>query len=188
MSTFFIKTVMPVLIAMLLTGCGTLLGSKFYDIDVHPRIYNDTHEYLSEHTATVMLSENIDGSFNFITDGGSVYLLVAGTGHITKDNINERLRPYIDFLKWSRLKGNESLEKRTYYNQLPGMKQRYIEFRYFPDGTPAFVDTNDGQTGYEKALFNHLAKYYTPEQVYRLVSIAFYEVKQQKNAAPGKSG
>lgn len=186
MSTFFIKKIITVLIAMLLTGCGTLLGSKFYDIDVHPKIYNDTHEHFTQYTDTVMLSENIDGSFNFITNGGSVYLLVAGTGHITKDNINERLRPYIDFLKWSRLKGNESLEKRTYYNQLPEMKIRHIEFRYFPDGTPAFVDTNDGKASYEKVLFNNLATYYTPAQVFRLVSIAFYEVQQQKNTTRDK--
>lgn len=80
-----------------LSGCGTLLGSKFYDIDIHPKRYNDTHRKFTEYTNTVLLSENIDGSHNFITNGGTVFLLVAGTGNITKENINQRLKPFMIF-------------------------------------------------------------------------------------------
>ncbi|WP_313683649.1 hypothetical protein [Pantoea sp.] len=173
MKGFALKIPLLAMMIFLLSGCGTLLGSKFYDAEVHPERYNDTREKFTPYTNKVILSENIDGSFNFITNGIGVYLLVAGTSHFTKDNVHERLKPFFDFLKWSQLKGAERNEQRTVYNQMPEMKKRHIEFRYFPDGAPAFVDTNDGKMAYEKALFDNIADYYNTEQVIRLISIAY---------------
>lgn len=171
-SDFFVRLIMALIMTLSLSGCGTLLGSKFYDIDIHPKRYNDTHRKFTEYTNTVLLSENIDGSHNFITNGGTVFLLVAGTGNITKENINQRLKPFYDFLTWAKLEGSESENKRIFFNMQKEMKRRHIEFRYFSDGTPAFVDTNDGKTAFEKAIFQNISDYYTTQQIAKLVLIA----------------
>jgi hypothetical protein len=171
-NNFFVRLTMPLIMTLSLSGCGTLLGSKFYNIDIHPKKYNDTHHNFTEYTNTVLLSENIDGSHNFITNGSTVFLLVAGTGNFNKENINQRLKPFYDFLTWAKLEGSESENKRNFYNMQTEMKRRHIEFRYFPDGTPAFVDTNDGLTDFEKAIFQNFSDYYTPQQIAKLVLIA----------------
>ncbi|KAF6660593.1 hypothetical protein HFD91_11275 [Enterobacteriaceae bacterium EKM102V] len=118
-----------------LSGCGTLLGSKFYNVDIDPKRYNDTRHAFTEYTDIVLLSENFDGSHNFITDGGTVFLLVAGTGNITKENINQRLRPFYDFLTWARLEGSESENKRIFLqyadrNEAPSYRVSLLSGRY----------------------------------------------------------
>jgi len=179
-SIFLFRLILLLIMTLGLSGCGTLLGSKFYDVDIHPKRYNDTRHAFTEYTDTVLLSENIDGSHNFITDGGTVFLLVAGTGNITKENINQRLRPFYDFLTWAKLEGSESENKRIFYNMQTEMKRRRIEFRYFPDGTPAFVDTNDGKTDFEKVIFQNISDYYTPQQIAKLIIIAMSVTHQDE--------
>ena len=60
------------------------------------------------------------------------------------------------------------------------MKRRRIEFRYFPDGTPAFVDTNDGKTDFEKVIFQNISDYYTPQQIAKLIIIAMSVTHQDE--------
>jgi len=183
---FLFKLTLTFILTFSLSGCGTLLGSKFYDIDIHPKRHNDTRHEFTEYTDTVLLSENIDDSYSFITDGGDVYLLVAGTGHITKENINQRLKPFYEFLTWAKLQSSERESKRVFYNLQEEMKQRYIEFRFFPDGTPAFVDTNDGKTVFEKAIFQNISDYYTPQQVAKMIIIAINMTYQDKTKEVAK--
>lgn len=149
-----------------------MVGSKFYNVGIHLKRYNDSRHAFTEYTDSVLLSENIVGSYSFTTNGGAVYLFVAGIGKFTKEYINQRLRPFYDFLTWARLEGNESENKRIFYNMQTEMKRRRIEFHYFPDGTPAFVDANDGKTDFEKVIFQNISDYYTPQQIAKLIIIA----------------
>ncbi|EJL93200.1 hypothetical protein PMI17_00469 [Pantoea sp. GM01] len=53
------------------------------------------------------------------------------------------------------------------------MQERHIEFRYFPDGNPAFADVLDERFFFYKGLLDAEVKYYSYNQVMALVSLAY---------------
>lgn len=159
-------------IACSLSGCGTLLGSKMYDTGVSPQFYNETKHQFLPYKRRVLLADKINGAHCLITNESDHFITIAGTPDFDEQNFEESMRPFVDFLHWAKLKGPEQEKQRLIYNQEPAMKKRYIQFRYFPDGTPAFADVLDERFFYEKWLVDGWIKYYTYDQVRELLSIA----------------
>ena len=169
-----IKSVVLFTLACLLSGCGTL-GSTLYDSGVKGQEYNETKKQMLPYKQTVILAKSIYGNYSYITDEGRLFLFVAGVDSFDKDNVGESMRPLVDFLRWAKVTGPDQEKQRLSYNLQPLMRQRHIEYRYFPDGSPAFVDTydRDNLSIFLKSLIDSSVKYYNYGQVLELVSIAY---------------
>ncbi|MEN4673605.1 hypothetical protein ABEH32_22100 [Pantoea agglomerans] len=169
-----------VIMACMLSGCGTL-GSKLYDSGVEAQEYNDTKQEMLPYKKTVILAKSIYGNYSYITDEGRLFFFVADVDSFNKDNVSESMRPLIDFLNWAKVTGPEKEKQRVTYNLQPNLIKRHIEFRYFPDGSPAFVDVynRDSMFFLYKSLIDTWVRYYNYEQVKELVLLA-YSVTNQK--------
>ncbi|EJL93199.1 hypothetical protein [Pantoea sp. GM01] len=94
-----LKTLSLGLAALALSGCSTLIGSKFYDSGVKAAIYDDTKHELTKSTKQVILTKNLNGTYGLITDESDHFIIIAGTPHFDKSNLQESIQPFKDFLR-----------------------------------------------------------------------------------------
>ncbi|WP_128598942.1 hypothetical protein [Pantoea rodasii] len=80
------------------------------------------------------MTDNLNGTHSLIKDESDHLITIAGMPQFDKSNVDEGMPPFMNFLKWANL--TEQEKQRPLYNQQPLMKDRHIEFRYFPDGNP----------------------------------------------------
>lgn len=123
-----IKAILSGSMVLLLSGCGTLLGSKFYDSGVSAQFYNETKHEILPYNRKVLLTDNLNGTHSLITDESDHFISVAGIPQFDKSNVDESMRPLINFLRWANAIGTDQEKQRLFYNQQPAMKKGISNF------------------------------------------------------------
>ncbi|WP_125451931.1 hypothetical protein [[Enterobacter] lignolyticus] len=158
-----------------ISGCNTLLKpNSLYNSHIYGKQYNEDkhkfHDYAS--FSGPVFAVGYDKSTGFVTDDGGPWHWVGQTGWVTKENYSKKMQPFIKFLEWSGLPKHDQESIRLKYNSEAAIKDADIEFRYFNDGSPAFVDlAYTHNLTLENMIFDRSADYYTTQDVRKIVGM-----------------
>ncbi|GAB7261770.1 MULTISPECIES: hypothetical protein [Dickeya] len=158
---------------LFISGCNTLVKpNKLYSSQIYNRDYNeDKHKFQGFGTNYgAIFAVGYDKSVGFVRENGQEWHWIGKTGWITKENYSEKMQPFIKFLAWSKLPKSEQESMRIKYNGEAILKEAAVEFRYFKDGSPAFVDLAYANTwSLDNALLDRLSNYYPTQSINQMV-------------------
>lgn len=157
-----------------LSGCNSLLKpNKLYSTEFIGKIYNqDKHYFTNRSGSALIFAVAYDKSAGFVKDEGQGWHWVGDTDWVSKDSYNTKMQPFLKFQQWSALPRSEQEPMRIKYNNDAAIKDADIEFNYFIDGSPAFVDLSTANRwALENYLFDRQAYYYSTRDVNKMVEM-----------------
>ncbi|AYH48523.1 MULTISPECIES: hypothetical protein [Dickeya] len=161
--------------AFFISGCNTLLKpNKLYRSDIHKKIYNEDKRVFFDYKnySGPILAVGYDKSTGLVMEVGQGWHWIGRTGWVTKENYSTKMLPFIKFLEWCGSPKKEQESLRLKYNSEDVIKDADVEFRYFNDGSPAFVDLAYSRTStLENMLFDRSSDYYTMKDVNNMVKM-----------------
>lgn len=135
--------------ALLLSGCS-YVTDKYYSSSVLYRTYNVDDDVMYKYGSNPTLVIRYGSQFTFWEDRGSIYRSVGGMKWVTKENYKEKMSVFVEFIKWANLPKESRDKKMLELNNSLAFKDREIEFGYYKDGTPAFIETYQDTMAFER--------------------------------------
>lgn len=154
--------------ALLLSGCS-YVTDKYYSSSVLYRTYNVDDDVMYKYGSNPILVIRYGSQFTFWEDRGNIYRSVGGMKWVTKENYKESMSVFVEFIKWANLPKELRDKKRLELNNSQEFKDREIEFGYYKDGTPAFIETYQNTMAFERLYLPTTYVYIDKESIIQLL-------------------
>lgn len=161
------------ILTLCISGCNSLLKSnKLYNSHIYRKGYNEDKHKFDDYASTsgAIIAIGYDRSAGFVRDNGGPWHWIGRTGWVTKENYSTKMQPFTKFLEWSALPKSEQESTRLNFNKEVAIKRAGVEFRFFNDGSPAFVDLADASNwSLGNVLFDRSSDYYSVQDINKMV-------------------
>ncbi|MEQ4713717.1 hypothetical protein ABN057_15550 [Providencia alcalifaciens] len=154
--------------ALLLSGCSSLTD-KYYSSSVRYTTYNVNEDIMYPYVHTPTLVIRYGSQFTFWENRGNIYRSVGGMKWVTKENYKERMSVFVEFIKWANLPKESRDGRMPELNNSQIFKDREIEFGYYKDGTPAFIDTYQNTMAFERLYLPTKYEYFDVKSITQLL-------------------
>lgn len=168
-----------IIFLLFLTGCSSLTD-KIYESDVAYEIYNVNKKVFYDYGGSPVLVIRSGVEFKFWDDMGNVIRTVGGTKWITKNNYKEEMKIFKTFIDWANLPPEPQREKLVALNNSDELKNREIEFGFFSDGTPAFIDKFQNTFAFERLYLPTIYRFYSEKSIKTIIIESAYAYSMLK--------
>ena len=165
----FIGILLSLLGFLFLSGCADITH-KYYKTNISYERYNETKHEFSGYADNAILVVRYNSQFTFWVNYGRTYRSIGGMGWISKNTYKNSLNIFEYFIDWTNLPAELREKKRIELNNSQLFKDKDIEFRYFKDGSPAFVDKYDDNFIFERLYIPSVYAYYSKESILELLT------------------
>lgn len=168
-----------IIFLLLLTGCSSLTD-KIYESDVSYKTYNVNKKVFYDYGGSPVLVIRSGVEFKFWNDMGNVIRTVGGTKWITKNNYKEEMKIFETFIDWAHLPPKSQRDKLVTLNNSDELKNKEIEFGFFRDGTPAFIDKFQNTFEFERLYLPTIYRFYSEKSIKTLIIESAYAYSMLK--------